>query len=176
MRRALTSIALAALLACRTEQAPDSEKYAAGAAAAQPGVARAAEAPAPPPKTAPEPAAQHAKAAPARDITVPPPDVDVHVINGRNILSAPLDEPAAAAAPSAKGGAASERVRVTFWTTPDGQKLAEPQQFEGALADLDLGIGDLPMLSPGHKRRIWIPGPTGMATLDVELLVGTAQR
>jgi hypothetical protein len=106
-----------------------------------------------------------------RDITVPPPDVDLHVINGRNILSAPLGEPApkAAGSVSAAGNAAG-RVRVTFWTTPDGSRLPEPEQFEGGLAELDLGLADLPMLSPGQKRRIWIPSPTGMATLDVELL------
>lgn len=160
----------AAVLACqsRAEPAPELEK--ASATTAQPSPEPAAEPPAPPPKPAPD-----TKTAPARDITVPPPDVDVHVINGRNILSAPLDEPAAEApAPSPSGGS-SGRVRVTFWTTPDGQKLAQPQRFEGALADLDLGIGDLPMLAPGQKRRLWIPGPTGMATLDVELLAGAVK-
>jgi hypothetical protein len=153
----LLEVALAASIACRSraEPPPDGEKP----GMAQPRPAPAANAPAP----ASRPAIGASAAVRGRDITVPPPDVDVHVINGRNILSAPMD---AAAGPSQ---GSTGRVRVTFWTTPEGQPLPEPQQFEGALVDLDLGLGDLPMLSPGQKRRIWIPGPTGMATLDIEL-------
>ncbi len=154
------------MIACRGRAEPptDAEKQPAETrGVAQPPPAQAADAPAPPPKNPAEP-----KAA-ARDITVPPPDVDLHVINGRNILSAPLGEAATARSPGA-----GERVRVTFWTTPEGLKLPEPQQFEGALVELDLGLGDLPMLAPGQKRRIWIPGPTGMATLDVELFGAAA--
>jgi hypothetical protein len=162
------------MIACRgrAEPATDIEKQPVETrGVAQPRPAQAGDAPAPPPKA---PAGTRAA---ARDITVPPPDVDLHVINGRNILSAPLGEAgstAKARAPSATRGRDAERVRVTFWTTPEGLKLPEPQQFEGALAELELGLGDLPMLSPGQKRRVWIPGPTGMATLDVELFAPSA--
>jgi hypothetical protein len=164
-RFSLAALTLA-MLACRGRA--DAEKQPAETrSVAQPRAAQAADAPAPPPKSPAEP-----KAA-ARDITVPPPDVDLYVINGRNILSAPVGD-AASAEHAKRPGGAGERVRVTFWTTPEGLKLPEPQQFEGWLAELDLGLGDLPMLSPGQKRRIWIPGPTGMATLDVELFAGSS--
>lgn len=176
IRGAVPCMVLAAMNACRSGSEPlPAEKKSAPppAATAQPPAALAEPSPAPTPNTAAR--AEHP--ARERDITVPPPDVDLHVINGRNILSAPLgeagDAPRATARSPSAGGAA-ERVRVTFWTTPEGLKLPQPQQFEGALAELDLGLGDLPMLSPGQKRRIWIPGPTGMATLDVELFAGSA--
>jgi hypothetical protein len=90
----------------------------------------------------------------------------VHVVNGRNIFSAPVEKGPSERAPNPQHA----EVRVTFWTTPDGQRLPVPQLYEGSLAELELGAGDLSMLTPGEKRRLWIPGPTGMATLDVELL------
>jgi hypothetical protein len=101
----------------------------------------------------------------ARDITIPPPDVDVHVVNGRNIISAVLHAGSAGEQPVGD----DTTVRVTFWTTPDGQKLDDPQFHEGTLGELQLSALDLRMLAPGEKRRFWIPGPHGMATLDVEL-------
>ncbi len=99
------------------------------------------------------------------DITIPPPDVDVHDINGRNVISVLLHSGSATKVPAVDGA----KVRVTFWTTPDGQKLDTPQFHEGTLEELQLSALDLPMLAPGEKRRFWIPGPHGMATLDVEL-------
>lgn len=137
----------------------------------QAAAASASAAPAAPSASAPsrsEPGRGSQAGAPREtdDITVPPGDVDVHVINGRNIISARLDSQAVGDRKSASGA----EVRVTFWTTPDGHKLPAPRQFEGNLAELELGAGDLPMLKLGEKRRLWIPGPNGMATLDVELL------
>ena len=93
----------------------------------------------------------------------------MHVVNGRNIISAPLEKSPGEPASNPQNA----EVRVTFWTTPDGQKLPVPQLYEGSLSELELGAGNLSMLTPGEKRRLWIPGPTGMATLDVELLEQT---
>jgi hypothetical protein len=120
----------------------------------------------PSPTPSPKPAAPVAQRGSAdRDITIPPPDVDVHVINGRNIISVLLN----AGSKGEQAGGNDAKVRVTFWTTPDGQKLDTPQFHEGTLEELQLSALDLPMLAPGEKRRFWIPGPQGMATLDVEL-------
>ena len=130
--------------------------------AAQPAPSAAPASPKPPPAVAQPDGTD-------RDITVPPPDVDVHVINGRNIFSALLRAGSAAAGEPPVGKDA--QVRVTFWTTPDGQKLDTPQLHEGTLGELQLSALDLPMLASGEKRRFWIPGPTGMATLDVEGLM-----
>jgi hypothetical protein len=171
VRRNSFELVIALVTACRSESTAEPRRT-----DTHPDEPRSAAAEPVSPQTAPPSAALpgprlEPTRAPARDITIPPPDVDVHVINGRNILSAPLETSAQKApSPSAPSPGPSGVVRVTFWTTPEGAKLPEPQYFEGALADIELGLGDLPMLSPGEKRRLWIPGPTGMATLDVELL------
>jgi hypothetical protein len=132
------------LFACRTTEDPPSP-----VGAEPPGPGK----PAPQPESA------------GRDITIPPPDVDVHVVNGRNIISVLLQAGSAGEQPVGDDAI----VRVTFWTTPDGQKLDSPQFHEGPLGALQLSALDLRMLAPGEKRRFWVPGPHGMATLDVEL-------